>query len=115
MDNCIFCKIIKGEIPSTKLYEDDEMIIIRDIQPQAKNHYLCIPKEHFAYLSDMNEKQSEMVGRCLSKISKLTKELKTENGYRIIINQGSDAGQTVFHLHIHILCGEKFSENLFCK
>ena len=105
--DCLFCKIIAGEIPATKVYEDQDMIIIRDIDPKAKNHFLCIPKSHFKLLAEMNEEQSQMVKRCLQKIPTLTRQLELENGYRLVINQGDDAGQTVFHLHIHILSGQK--------
>ena len=107
MENCLFCKIIAGEIPATKMYEDNDMIIIKDIDPKAKNHFLCIPKSHFKLLADMTEEQSEQVRKCLKKIPTLEKELQLENGYRLVINQGDDAGQTVFHLHIHILSGQK--------
>ena len=107
MENCLFCKIIKGEIPATKMYEDDNMIIIKDIDPKAKNHFLCIPKMHFKLLAEMDEKMAEQVKACLQKIPTLEKELGLENGYRLVINQGDDAGQTVFHLHIHILSGQK--------
>lgn len=107
--DCLFCKIIAGEIPAQKVYEDDEMIIIKDIEPKAKNHFLLIPKEHFKLLSEMSNRQSEMLGRCLKKISALTRELGLSEGYRLIINQGEDAGQTVFHLHVHILSGQKMS------
>ena len=107
MENCIFCKIIKGEIPATKMYEDDNMIIIKDIEPKATNHFLCIPKSHFKLLAEMDEVQAEMVKACLKKIPTLEKELGLQNGYRLVINQGDDAGQTVFHLHIHILSGQK--------
>ena len=107
MENCLFCKIIKGDIPATKMYEDDNMIIIKDIDPKAKNHFLCIPKSHFKLLKDMTEEQSQMLKECFNKIPTLEKELGLENGYRLVINQGEDAGQTVFHLHIHILSGQK--------
>ena len=107
MENCLFCKIIAGEIPATKMYEDDDMIIIKDIDPKAKNHFLCIPKSHFKLLAEMTDAQSEQVRKCLKKIPTLEKELGLENGYRLVINQGDDAGQTVFHLHIHILAGVK--------
>lgn len=106
MEDCIFCKIVKGEIPSKKMYEDDDMIIICGIEPKAKYHYLCIPKVHFKLLAEMDEEKSEIVKRCLKKIPTLEKELHLEGGYRLVINQGDDAGQTVFHLHIHILSGE---------
>ena len=107
MENCLFCKIIAGEIPASKMYEDENMVIFKDIDPKAKNHYLCVPKSHFKLLADMDEKQSEMLKKCFEKIPTLVKELGLENGYRLVINQGDDAGQTVFHLHIHILSGQK--------
>ena len=107
MKDCLFCKIIDGEIPSTKVYEDDDMIIIKDIDPKAVNHFLCIPKTHFKLLKEMDEKQSEILRRCFVKIPTLEKELSLSNGYRLVINQGDDAGQTVFHLHIHILSGQE--------
>ena len=107
MENCLFCKIIAGEIPAKKMYEDENMLIFCDIDPKAKNHYLCVPKSHFKLLADMTESQAEMLKACFKKIPKLKKELGLENGYRLVINQGDDAGQTVFHLHIHILSGQK--------
>ena len=107
MNDCLFCKIIAGEIPSAKMYEDDDMIIIKDIEPKAVHHYLCIPKTHFKLLAEMTDKQSEILKRCLKKIPTLEKELHLEGGYRLVINQGDDAGQSVFHLHIHILSGQK--------
>ena len=107
MADCLFCKMIAGEIPVNKVYEDDDMIIIRDIDPKAKNHFLCIPKSHFKLLAEMNEEQALMVKRCLQKIPTLDKQLELQNGYRLVINQGDDAGQSVFHLHIHILSGQK--------
>ena len=107
MENCLFCKIIAGEIPASRMYEDENMLIFKDIDPKAKNHYLCVPKSHFKLLADMTEEQSEMLKACFKKIPTLTKELGLENGYRLVINQGEDAGQTVFHLHIHILSGQK--------
>ena len=105
--DCIFCKIIAGEIPATKVYEDENMLIFKDIDPKANKHYLCIPKKHFKLLSEMDEEGEKMVMACLKKIPQLKDELGLENGYRLVINQGEDAGQTVFHLHIHILGGQK--------
>ena len=107
MENCLFCKIIAGEIPATKMYEDENMLIFKDIDPKAKNHFLCVPKSHFKLLSEMSETQSQMLKACFEKIPQLTDLLGLENGYRLVINQGEDAGQTVFHLHIHILSGQK--------
>ncbi len=107
MDDCLFCKFAKGEIPVNKVYEDEDFIVIRDINPQAKNHFLAIPKTHFKLLSEMSENDAERLKRILKKIPTLEKELELTNGYRLVINQGDDAGQTVPHLHIHILSGQK--------
>lgn len=107
MENCIFCKIVAGEIPSPRYYEDDKMIIIKDIQPQAKLHYLCIPKIHFALLCEMDEEKIEILKYCFKTIPTLEEKLGLQDGYRIIINQGENGGQTVPHLHIHLLGGEK--------
>ena len=107
--DCIFCKIIRGEIPSAKVYEDEKMLVFKDIEPKAKVHLLAIPKNHFKLLSDMDEERAEIVKYMLTKIPAIAKENGLENGYRLIINQGDDAGQTVFHLHIHILGGEALS------
>ena len=107
MDDCLFCKFAKGEIPVNKVYEDEDFIVIRDINPQAKNHFLAIPITHFKLLSEMTEDDAERLKRILKKIPTLEKELELKNGYRLVINQGDDAGQTVPHLHIHILSGQK--------
>ncbi len=106
MNDCIFCKIVKGEIPSQKVYEDEEMLIFKDIAPIAKIHLLCIPKEHFAYLSELNDGRRALLGRMIEKIASLQAELGLKDGYRLVVNQGDSAGQTVKHLHIHILGGE---------
>ena len=106
MENCIFCKIIRGEIPSQKVYEDGEILIFKDINPIAKIHLLCVPKEHFAYLSELNDSRAALLGRTLQKIASLAPSLGLGDGYRLVINQGESAGQTVHHLHIHILGGE---------
>ncbi len=110
MENCIFCKIIKGEIPSPRLYEDDKMIVIKDIEPKAKLHYLCIPKTHFALLSEMDDEKAETLKHCFTKISQLEEQLGLQEGYRVIVNQGENGGQTVHHLHIHLLGGEKLAD-----
>ncbi len=105
-DNCIFCKIIEGKIPSAKVYEDDKMLVFKDIEPKAKVHLLAIGKDHFKLLSEMDEERAELLKYMLLKIPQIAKANGLENGYRLVINQGEDAGQTVFHLHIHILGGE---------
>lgn len=110
MNDCIFCKIIKGEIPSKKMYEDEQMIVICDIEPKAKLHYLCIPKTHFALLSEMDEQKAETLKYCFEKIPELVPTLGLQDGYRVIINQGENGGQAVHHLHIHLLGGEKLKD-----
>lgn len=107
MKDCLFCKFANGEIPVNKVFENEDFVIIRDINPQAKNHFLAIPKKHFKYLAEMTEEDGELVGRILKTIPALEDLLELKNGYRLVINQGDDAGQTVPHLHIHILSGQK--------
>ena len=82
MENCIFCKIVAGDIPSPRLYEDDKMIVIRDIEPKAKLHYLCIPKQHFALLSEMDEARAEVLKRLFQTVAKIAPSLGLEEGYR---------------------------------
>lgn len=105
-DDCVFCKIIKGQIPSTKVYEDEKMLVFKDIEPKAKVHLLAVPKDHFKLLSQMDEVRAQTLSYMLAKIPQIAAENGCANGYRLVINQGDDAGQTVFHLHIHILGGE---------
>lgn len=111
MENCIFCKIINGEIKSNIVYQDDDFVVFPDLNPKAKLHYLAVPRKHFATLAEMNEQDSALLGRILAKIPTLSQILGLQNGYRLIINQkgetGNDAGQEVMHLHIHILAGER--------
>ena len=106
-NNCVFCAIQAGEIPSEKFYEDERMIIIKDIEPKAALHYLAIPKRHYKLLQEMTESDREDLGKIFATIPSLAEKLGLAGGYRLIINQGDDAGQTVFHLHIHILGGQK--------
>ena len=105
MENCVFCKIKNGEIPSEKLYEDEFFFIIKDINPEAKLHYLAIPKEHYPRLEGAKDNM-EAVRRIFATLPSLKQKLGLEGGYRIIINQGENAHQAVQHLHIHILGGE---------
>ncbi len=106
MENCIFCKILAGEIPSSKVYEDDEILIFKDINPIARVHLLCIPKEHYATVAQLDPARSAVLGRAFEKIGRLAPTLGLADGYRLVMNQGESAGQTVHHLHIHILGGE---------
>lgn len=106
MKDCVFCKIVAGEIPSGKVYEDGEMLVFRDIAPLAKIHLLCVPKEHFAYLTEADDRRAALPGKMLQKIAGKKDEWGLSEGYRLVINQGDNAGQTVKHLHIHVLGGE---------
>ena len=105
-DDCVFCKIIKGQIPSTKVNEEEKMLVFKDIEPKAKVHLLAVPKDHFKLLSQMDEVRAQTLSYMLAKIPQIAAQNGCANGYRLVINQGDDAGQTVFHLHIHILGGE---------
>ncbi|MDR2266156.1 MAG: HIT domain-containing protein [Christensenellaceae bacterium] len=109
MDNCTFCKIIAGIIPVPKVYEDENMIIIKDIAPQAKLHYLMIPKEHYANIIEMDIEQSAILGKCLKTLSNIVNDLGLQNGFRLVSNKGTDACQSVEHLHVHILGGEQLT------
>lgn len=112
MDNCIFCKIVKGDIPSAKVYEDEDMIIINDLNPQAPVHLLLIPKEHYANIVEMSDAQAQTLAKCLKKLSTLTDKLGLQNGFRLVSNKGEDGCQSVGHLHIHILGGTKLSDTM---
>ena len=106
--DCIFCKIAKGEIPAKKAYEDDSVIAFYDLEPQAPVHILIIPKEHIASCAEINSDNSAVVSHIFEVASKLGKELGLENGYRIVNNCGADGGQTVHHLHFHLMGGRNF-------
>ena len=113
MENCLFCKIIKGEIPSTKVYEDDEILAFNDINPAAPIHILVIPKKHIASLAHMEKEDEAIVGKIYGVINKIAEEKGfKESGYRVIVNCGKDAGQEVMHLHFHILAGAKFGDKI---
>jgi len=107
MEDCLFCKFVSKELKTEIVYEDDDFIVFKDIAPKAKNHFLAVPKTHFKYLADMTDENAETLGRILKKIPSLKDLLHLEGGYRLVINQGDDAGQTVPHLHIHILSGQQ--------
>ena len=104
MDNCLFCKIIAGDIPSNKVYEDELCYAFYDIDPQAPTHFLMIPKAHIPSVSAVNEENQAVVGHMFAVIAKLTKELGLDS-YRVVSNIGAQAGQSVFHLHFHVLSG----------
>ena len=106
MENCLFCKIAAGIIPSTKVYEDELVYAFRDIAPQAPTHILVIPKTHISGMSEVTAENAPLVGHCLAVAAQGAKPEGLENGYRIVSNCGDDAGQTVKHLHFHILGGK---------
>ncbi len=110
--NCIFCKIINGEIPSAKVYEDEHCLAFKDLNPLAPVHVLVVPKVHIESLDAVNQENIDTVSKVISAIPKVAKELSLENGYRVITNIGEDGGQTVKHLHFHILGGAKLTEKL---
>ncbi len=113
MDNCIFCKIIKGDIPSSKVYEDDKILCFKDIAPMAPVHLLVIPKEHIQSADFITEKNADVVAYIFKKIPDIAKQTGiSESGYRIITNHGKDAKQSVPHLHFHILAGKELPENM---
>ena len=112
MSDCIFCRIVSGEIPSDKVYEDDRVIAIRDLNPQAPVHVLFIPKEHICCANAINESNSDIVAHIFTVIPTVAKELGLDNGYRVVNNCGEDGGQTVMHLHFHLLGGKKLEVNM---
>ncbi|MBV9924078.1 MAG: histidine triad nucleotide-binding protein [Acidobacteria bacterium] len=105
-DNCIFCKIVAGEIPAAKIYEDGRAVAFRDINPQAPTHALVIPRKHVASLSEAGEADEALLGHLLRVAARVARDAgHAEGGYRTVINNGPDAGQTVFHVHVHVLGG----------
>ncbi len=112
MSDCIFCKIIAGEIPSTKVYEDEDMLIIKDITPQAEIHYLLLPKEHYANIIEMTDAQAQTLAKCIKKLSTMVDKLGLKKGFRLVSNKGADACQSVEHLHIHILGGNQLCDKM---
>ena len=109
MENCLFCKIINGVIPSTKVYEDELVYAFRDIAPQAPTHILVIPKAHIDSCNGITAENSAVVAHIFEVIPAIAKADGLESGYRVVSNCGADAGQTVFHLHFHILGGKQLS------
>ena len=108
-ENCIFCKIIAGEIPSARVYEDDRCVAFNDISPQAPTHVLIVPREHFDSLDRAEQKHRETLGALLLSAAEIAREKGfAADGYRVVINTNGDGGQTVFHLHVHLLGGRQF-------
>ena len=109
MNDCIFCKIVAGVIPSTKVYEDETVLAFRDIAPMAPTHILVIPKAHISGMSEVTAENAALAGHCLAVAAQVAKAEGLDGGYRIVSNCGDDAGQTVHHLHFHILGGKKLA------
>lgn len=106
MSDCIFCKIANKEIPSQIVFENDEIIAFNDLNPQAPHHYLFIPKKHFVSISEVEDQDSELMGKILREMSRFADQKGlSEKGFRIVNNTGADGGQTVFHIHFHLLGG----------
>ena len=105
MTDCLFCKIIEGKIPSKKVYEDERTFAFEDINPQAPTHVLIIPKQHIAGLKEAKAEDAEILGYCQLVAAEIARQRNIENGYRTVYNVGAGAGQTVFHLHLHLLGG----------
>lgn len=110
--DCIFCSIIKGDIPSKKVYEDEKCFAFLDINPQAPIHCLVVPKVHMASLNEIDENNAETVAHIMTVIPRIAVALGAEGGYRVVTNIGEDGCQSVKHLHFHILGGKKLSENM---
>ncbi len=112
MDNCLFCKIIKGDIPSTCVYQDEKTYAFRDINPAAPTHVLVIPKEHVSGMSAVNELDDATLAACLRAVKKVAEIENLTGGFRTISNCGDDACQSVPHLHFHVLGGKKLSDRM---
>ena len=108
MDDCLFCKIGDKKIPAKLIYEDDEIFAFEDIQPQAPSHVLICPRKHVASLTDATAEDTAMLGKLQLVAAKLAKDRKLTEGYRTVFNNGRGAGQSVFHLHLHLLGGRDF-------
>ncbi len=107
--DCIFCKIVRGEIPAKRVYEDDQVLAFYDLEPQAPVHVLLIPKQHLASAMDITPENSGVIARLFEAAAKIARELQLDNGFRIVNNCGKDGQQTVQHLHLHLLGGRSMT------
>lgn len=103
--DCLFCRIIDGKIPAKKVYEDEHVFAFEDIKPKAPTHVLVVPKKHFSGLNDALAEDADVIGRCHLVAAEIARQRNVEQGYRTVVNVGPGAGQTVFHLHVHLLGG----------
>ena len=109
MEDCLFCKIVAGQIPATIVYQDEEVVAFKDINPQAPQHILLIPKRHIPSMAELTLEDGPLLASLFTTASKLAHDLKLEQGYRFVTNVGPHAGQSVFHLHFHLLGGRPMS------
>ncbi|MBN4069260.1 histidine triad nucleotide-binding protein [Beggiatoa alba] len=110
MSDCLFCKLINGDIPTDIVYQDDDVFAFRDVNPQAPIHILVIPKQHIATINDTDESHQAVLGKLVLTAKKIAKEQGiADNGYRLVVNCNQDGGQTVFHIHLHLLGGRSLS------
>jgi histidine triad (HIT) family protein len=107
--DCLFCRILRGEIPAKKVYENEHVLAFEDINPKAPTHVLIIPKKHFAGLKEARAEDAEVIGRCHLAAAEIARQRNIEEGYRTVLNVGPGAGQSVFHLHVHLLGGRHLS------
>jgi histidine triad (HIT) family protein len=105
--DCLFCKIVRGEIPSRKVYEDADMLAFHDIHPLAPVHFMIIPKQHIASLAECDESHQAILGKILAKAPRLAREQGSTDGFRVIINTGRVGRQEVYHLHVHVIGGQE--------
>jgi histidine triad (HIT) family protein len=107
MTDCLFCKLVAGQIPAKKVYEDDSVFAFEDIDPKAPTHVLIVPKQHLSGLNEATDEHADIIGRCHLAAGRIAHSRGLEQGYRTVLNVGPDAGQSVFHLHVHLLGGRK--------
>lgn len=109
MKDCLFCKMVTGDIPTNKIYEDEQILAFYDIEPQAPVHFLVIPKQHITSPADIKPEDGALIGHVFAVIAKLSKELNLAEGYRVVTNCGLDGGQSVLHLHFHVLAKRRLT------
>ncbi len=107
--DCVFCKIISGDIPSSKVYEDEWVVAFKDLEPQAPVHVLIVPKEHIASAAEITAENSFLIAKVFEAAAKIAKEMDLKDGFRIVNNCGEKAGQTVMHIHFHMMAGREFT------
>lgn len=107
--DCVFCKIISGDIPSSKVYEDEWVVAFKDLEPQAPVHVLIVPKEHIASAAEITAENSFLIAKVFEAAAKISKEMDLKDGFRIVNNCGEKAGQSVMHIHFHMMAGREFT------